>query len=197
MIRTLEFKCSRCGNSYLPKERLYYYDDYTSTSISQAQLVCEDCINAWIEKWRIQSAEFHEKDCVLTVDLVLQDGTTYEHLDCSALDELGLVILGEDVPETVQKELYTIYNAWDLERKAHILKDCTFKEDFMNISFNCETYGGEKFEDVAFRVSRRGELQTAIPVPDYIKEQILEAYGLYMSQMDDEDFEPAEDLLKE
>lgn len=52
----------------------------------------------------------------------------------------------------------------------------------MRTSFTCETYSGEKFEDIAFRVTMRGELQTEKPVPDYIKVQILEAYKLYEEQ---------------
>ena len=47
-------------------------------------------------------------------------------------------------------------------------------------------YAGEKYENVAFRVTMRGELQTEIPMPDYIKKQVLEAYKLYEAQnMDD------------
>ena len=38
----------------------------------------------------------------------------------------------------------------------------------MRTSFSCETYGGEKYEDVAFRVNIKGVMETAVPVPDYI-----------------------------
>ena len=66
------------------------------------------------------------------------------------------------------------------------VKDCIFKDEFMRTSVTCATYGGEHYENVAFRVTRRGELQTEIPMPDYIKKQILEAYELYEAQnMDD------------
>ena len=114
--------------------------------------------------------------------LELEDGTVYNDMDCTPIDETETVVLGEDVPVEAQQELYKIYAAWDRERKAHYLKDCIFKDEFMRTSFTCETYSGEKFEDIAFRVTMRGELQTEKPVPDYIKVQILEAYKLYEEQ---------------
>ena len=168
MIRTLEFVCSECGEHFVPEEKLYYRDNYMNNSIRDTKFICPDCI--------------HEVDYVLTVDLELEDGTVYNNMDCTPIDETETVVLGEDVPVEAQQELYKIYAAWDKERKAHILKDCTFKDEFMRTSFTCETYSGERYENVAFRVTMRGELQTEIPVPEYIKMQILDAYKLYEEQ---------------
>lgn len=182
MIRTLDFVCSECGEHFTPGEKLYYRDNYMNNSIRDTKFICPACIAKWQEKWHIKSASFNEQDYVLTVDLELDDGTVYNDMDCTPIDETETVVLGEDVPVEAQQELYKIYAAWDRERKAHYLKDCIFKDEFMRTSFTCETYSGEKFEDIAFRVTMRGELQTEKPVPDYIKVQILEAYKLYEEQ---------------
>lgn len=182
MIRTLEFVCSECGEHFVPGEKLYYRDNYMNNSIRDTKFICPDCIARWQQKWQIKTASFHEVDYVLTVDLELEDGTVYNNMDCTPIDETETVVLGKDVPVEAQQELYKIYAAWDKERKAHILKDCTFKDEFMRTSFTCETYSGERYENVAFRVTMRGELQTEIPVPDYIKMQILDAYKLYEEQ---------------
>ena len=74
------------------------------------------------------------------------------------------------------------YHAWDMERKRDVLKYCHFKDEFMRTSFSCETYGGEKYEDVAFRVNIKGIMETAVPVPDYILKQIIDAYSIYELQ---------------
>ena len=182
MIRTLDFVCSECGEHFTPGEKLYYRYNYMNNSIRDTKFICPACIAKWQEKWHIKSASFNEQDYVLTVDLELEDGTVYNDMDCTPIDETETVVLGEDVPVEAQQELYKIYAAWDRERKAHYLKDCIFKDEFMRTSFTCETYSGEKFEDIAFRVTMRGELQTEKPVPDYIKVQILEAYKLYEEQ---------------
>lgn len=182
MIRTLDLICSECGNAFTPGEKLYYRDNYMSNSIRDTKFICPDCIAKWHEKWQIAGAAFHEADYVLTVDIELADGTIIRNMDCTPIDETETVIVGEDIPVEAQQDLYLIYAAWDKERKAHELKDCTFAEEFMRTTFSCETYGGEKFENVAFRVTVRGELQTEVPVPDYIKAQLLEAFRLYEAQ---------------
>ena len=109
------------------------------------------CIEKWIEKWQIKDASFCEADYVLTVDIELEDGSFYKNMDCTPIDETETVVIGEDIPEAAQKCLYTYYAAWDKERKAHILKDCIFNDEFMRTTVTCETYGGERFENVAFR----------------------------------------------
>lgn len=192
MIRTLDFVCSECGDHFTPGEKLYYRDNYMSNSIRDTSFICPDCIAKWQAKWQIKSASFNEMDYVLTVDLELEDGTVYNDMDCTPIDETETVVLGEDVPVEAQQKLYKIYAAWDRERKAHYLKDCTFKDEFMRTSFTCETYSGEKYENIAFRVTMRGELQTEKPVPDYIKEQILDAYKLYEEQNADYPADAAE-----
>lgn len=186
MIRTLDIICSECGEHFIPSEKIYYRDNYLSNNIRDTKFICPNCIEKWQNKWKIKNAVFTEIDYVLTVDVELEDGSFYEHMDCTPIDETETVILGEDIPEAAQHKLYEIYITWDKERKAHYLKDCTFADEFMRTSFSCETYGGEHFENVAFRVTVRGELQTEIPVPDYIKAQILEAYRLYEAQNMDE-----------
>ncbi len=192
MIRTLDFICSECGEHFVPGQKLYYRDNYMSGSIRDTQFICPSCIEKWQQKWQIKSASFNESDYVLTVDLELADGTCYENMDCTPIDEMETVILGEDVPVEAQRALYKIYAAWDKERKAHYLKDCTFQDEFMRTAFTCETYDGERYENVAFRITMRGELQTEIPVPDYIKAQIMEAYKLYEAQ--NADYPQADEL---
>lgn len=182
MIRSLELVCSECGKHFVPHEKLYYRDNYLNNNIQKTKFICSNCIAKWQAKWKIKNAVFSEVDYVMTVDLSLEDGSVYENMDCTPIEETETVVLSEDIPVEAQKQLYKIYAAWDLERKAHYLKDCTFKEEFMRTSFSCVTYGGESFTDVAFRVTRRGELQTEIPVPEYIQKQILAAYKIYEEQ---------------
>ena len=186
MIRTLDMICSECGEAFVPGAQLYYRDNYMSTNIRDTKFICPDCIAKWQAKWQIKNAVFHEHDYVMTVDIELEDGTIFKNMDCTPIDETGTVVVGEDIPVEAQQSLYSIYDVWDKERKAHVLKDCIFKDEFMRTSVTCATYGGEHYENVAFRVTRRGELQTEIPMPDYTKKQILEAYELYEAQnMDD------------
>lgn len=195
MIRSLDFVCSECGEAFVPSEKLYYRDNYLSSNIRDTKFICPACIESWQNKWHIKNASFTETDYVLTVDLELEDGTVYENMDCTPIEETETVILGEDAPLTAQQELYKIYAAWDKERKAHCLKDCIFKDEFMRTSFSCITFAGEEFTNVAFRITMRGELQTEIPVPDYIKSQILEAYKIYEAQ--NADYPETEDFISD
>lgn len=195
VIRTLDFICSECGEAFLPGEKLYYRDNYLSSNIRDTKFICPACIERWQNKWHIKNASFTETDYVLTVDLELEDGTVYENMDCTPIEETETVILGEDAPLAAQQELYKIYAAWDKERKAHCLKDCTFKDEFMRTSFSCVTFDGEEFTNVAFRITMRGEMQTEIPVPDYIKSQILEAYKIYEAQ--NADYPETEDFISD
>lgn len=182
MIRTLEFLCSECQEHFVPGDKLYYRDNYMSNNIRDTKFICPACIEKWINKWQIKKASFREVDYVLTVDIELEDGSLYTNMDCTPIDETETVVIGEDIPEAAQKSLYGFYAAWDKERRAHILKDCIFNDEFMRTTVSCETYGGEKFENVAFRFTMRGELQTEVPMPDYIREQIVDAYKLYEAQ---------------
>ena len=183
MIRELDFKCSECGKKFQPKGKLYYRDEYLTTNIQDTKLICDKCIEAWQEKWQIKSANFHEQDCVMTVDLVLKDATKFAGMDCTPLEENGTVVVGEDIPLTAQKKLFKFYEKWDKKRKKDVLQKCTFEEAFMRTTVSCETYGGEKYEKIAFRINRRGELETESTMPDYIKEQVLEQYAIYETKM--------------
>jgi DNA-directed RNA polymerase subunit RPC12/RpoP len=183
VIRTLPLVCSRCGQKFTPKDIIYYKDDFTAKEIKDVKFVCQDCIQKWLDKWQIEDAQFQEKDYILTVSLKLKDGTTFEHLDCTPLD--GTVVTGEDMPEAAQKKLFTFYEAWDLQRKAHTLKDCFFTDSFMKTTVTCTTYGGEEYKEMAFRFNMKGELETEKPVPDYIAKQIEEAYKLYKHQQEE------------
>ena len=188
MIREFKLNCSLCQKPFGTDGTLFYRPFYgMSSDLRDVEFICPDCIAAWHDKWKVKTAQFHEQDYVMTVDLELEDGTVYTGMDCTPLDETETVVVGEDIPVEAQQKLYTIYKEWDLERKAHILKDCTFDDGFMNMTFSCETYGGEKFENVAFRFNMKGVLQTAVPIPDYVKEQIVDAYRLYESQMSDDE----------
>ena len=52
----------------------------------------------------------------------------------------------------------------------------------MRTSFTCETYGGEKYENIAFRFNMQGKIETEKPIPDYIIEQIINAWKMYENQ---------------
>lgn len=181
MIRTLDIVCSECHQKFTPEDKLYYRDNYMN-NIRDTQFICPECIKKWQNKWQIKNALFHEADYVLSVTIELEDGTVYNNMDCTPIDETETVVTGEDIPVNAQHRLYEIYAAWDRERKSHYLKDCTFQEEFMRTTFSCETYAGDKFENIAFRFNMRGQLETEKPVPDYVKKQIIEAYKIYEAQ---------------
>lgn len=182
MIRTLQLICSQCNKPFMSDGVLYYKDNYMSSQLRDTKFICPDCIEDWKDKWQIKSAVFQEKDYVMTVTLELENGERYENMDCTPIDETETVVTGEDIPVEAQQKLYEIYKAWDSERKAHVLKDLTFSDEFMRTAFTCETYGGERYENVAFRFNMRGELETEKPLPDYIKKQIIDAYKIYEAQ---------------
>ena len=155
MIRSVRLVCAECGSEFVPEGGvLYYKDNYINNTVKEAKFIC--------------------------VTIELEDGTVYEDLDCTPMD--GYVVAGVDIPPEAQKKLYEFYHEWDLKRKHDVLKYCTFKDEFMRTSFSCETYGGEKYEDVAFRVNIKGVMETAVPVPDYILKQIIDAYSIYELQ---------------
>lgn len=180
MIRTLPLICSACGNKFTPNGELYYRDNFLNTNIKDIQFLCQTCIDSWQAKWQIKTAEFLEKDYVLTVTLTLADGSIYENLDCTPLE--ATVVTSEDMPEAAQRRLFAMYSSWDADRKKNSLKDCTFKDQFMRTTFSCETYGGEKFTDIAFRFNIKGQIETETAVPEYILQQLIDAYHLYEMQ---------------
>lgn len=179
MIRSVKLTCSVCGKDFVPQENvLYYKDTFINSNIRDAAFICPDCINEWHEKWQIKNAVFTEVDYIMTVDIELEDGSVYKNVDCTPMEDT-VVTGGMDIPHEAQRKLYEIYFEWDNERKRNTLKDCTFNDAFMQTTFSCETYGGEKYTDVAFRFNMKGVLETAVPVPEYISKQIVEAYRIY------------------
>jgi hypothetical protein len=141
VIRTLPLVCSLCGQNLLPRDIVYYKDDFTAHEIKDVKFVCQDCIQKWLDKWQIADATFQEKDYILTVSLKLEDGTTYNDLDCTPLD--GSMVTSIDLPEAARKSCLNCTQAWDLQRKAHTLKIVSLPMSFMRTTVTCSTYGGE------------------------------------------------------
>lgn len=183
MIRKLSLVCSDCANAFVPIKELYYHDNFISNNIRDTRFICPDCIMKWEAKWQIAEAEFFEKDYIMTVTITLKDGTVYQNLDCTPLEET--IVTSEEIPEEAQRKLFSIYSSWDATRKKNLLKDCTFKDEFMRTTFSCETYGGEVFTDIAFRFNMKGQIETESPVPEYILDQIVDAYQIYEMQNKD------------
>ncbi len=182
MIRCLKLICSGCGRQFTAEGEVHYRDNYLGKGFADIEFICSDCIEAWQKKWHIRNASYEEKDYVLTVTIELEDGSIYENMDCTPIDETETVVTGDDIPLDAQRKLYEFYSAWDKERKKNCLKNCFFKDEFMRTTFTCETIGGENFENIAFRFNSRGELETERPVPDYIRKQIISAYKIYENQ---------------
>ena len=182
MIRTLSLTCSRCGKAFSAQDHLYYQDDFSVQSFHDIKLVCDDCIRAWKEKWQIAHAEFHEHNYVLTVTITLQDGTVYDNMDCTPMEDTESVITGEDIPPEAQHVLYEYYVAFARQREAQQLKDCFFSkgEDGKMVA-DLTTVGGEQYDKLAFSVEE-GYLKTEQDVPDYILEGLVTAYKSYLAQ---------------
>ena len=180
MIRSIKLVCSKCHKPFRSDGVLYYSDDFSCTDIKDAQLICPDCLAQWEQNWQILDAAFVEEEYSLYVTITLKNGHVYKHLDCTPVE--GKVITSENIPESGQRKLYSFYKTWDIERKKNMLKDCYFKDEFMRTTFSCETYGGEKFNDIAFRFNMKGQIETETPVPEYVLKQIIDAYRLYEMQ---------------
>ncbi len=71
-----------------------------------------------------------------------------------------------------------------LYAKKNVLKDCQFTDEFMRTTFTCETYGGERYENIAFRFNMQGKLESEKELPEYIQEQIIVAWKMYEAQKD-------------
>ena len=180
MIRKLELVCGECHKQFNAEGELHYRDNFRTTKITETFFLCPSCIEEWKNKWRIKDAEFFEKDYSLYVDITLNDGSIFESLYCTPMD--GIVVTSEEIPTEAQRTLFDIYQKWDNERKKNTLTDCMFKDEFMRTSFTCETYGGEKYENIAFRFNMQGKIETEKPIPDYIIEQIINAWKMYENQ---------------
>lgn len=177
MIRSLPLVCATCQKTYAADAVLYYREDYTGALPLGKRLICPACLAAWEQQWQLASAVFREQDYCLFVDLETQAGERLEELPCSVLDDR--VVVSVDLPENEKKKLFQWYLAYRDELDCGKLKSCQFSEVFMRTTFTCETNQGERYEDIAFRVSRKGELETEKPIPAEIGQQVLEAWRLY------------------
>jgi hypothetical protein len=182
MIRTLPLTCSRCGKAFSAQDHLYYQDDFSVQSFKDIKLVCDECIQAWKEKWQIAHAEYQEHDYVLTVTITLKDGTVYKNMDCTPIEDTESVITGEDIPSDAQHALYEYYLTFAREREARQLKDCFFTKGEEGVMLaDITTMGGEQFDSIAFTVEE-GYLKTQQEIPDYILEGLVTAYKSYLAQ---------------
>ena len=177
MIRKLALLCSDCHKEFVATKELFYKEDFKEKSLSNVKLICLDCLHKWQEYWQIKQAEFWEKDGVLYTKIELLNGDCIEQTDCTAMDDI--VVIGQDIPVEAQQKLYEFYKKWYDEKMKDYLKSCSFQEEFMRTSFTCETYGGDKYKDIAFRFNRLGVLETEQEVPEKIKEQIVMAWNSY------------------
>ena len=187
MIRSIKLKCSLCDKNFAAGDTLHFRTNAIVSDLRDTEFICPECIKAWHEKWQIVEADFNDNGYYMTVDLKLADGTCYRNMDCTAYDEDGTVVIGEDMPREAQETLYGFYHKWDLKRKENIIKYCSFNDEGLMLTVSLETYGGEKIEDMAFRFNRHGELQTEKEIPDYLKKQIIDAYNLYEMQAEAEE----------
>ena len=118
---------------------------------------------------------------VLTVTITLKDGTVYENMDCTPMEDTESVITGEDIPPEAQHALYEYYVAFARQQEAQQLKDCFFSkgEDGKMVA-DITTVGGEQYEKLVFSVEE-GYLKTEQDVPDYILEGLVTAYKSYLA----------------
>lgn len=180
MIRELNLICSKCSQEFIADGKIFYQDNFLNTAIKDIKLICPSCIHAWEDKWQISSARFYENDYSLYVDIVLKNGTSYKHLDATPMDDI--IVTTEEMPLAAKQKLFFIYEQWYEQKRENELKNCFFNDIFMKTTFTCETYGGEKYSDIAFRFNLQGQLETEKVVPDYIKLQIIAAWHNYESQ---------------
>ncbi|MBR1590232.1 MAG: hypothetical protein IJ657_04090 [Acidaminococcaceae bacterium] len=182
MIRTLPLHCSRCGKEFIPQHGLHYQDDFSVQSFKDIKLICDQCIEDWKNKWQIAGAEYKEHNYVLTVTITLKDGTVFENMDCTPIEETESVIAGEDIPPEAQHKLYEYYVVWAEKRESQQIKDCFFtKETEGKFTADITTNGGEQYENLAFTVEN-GYLRTAQEVPEYILEGLVNAFKSYLAQ---------------
>lgn len=181
MIRKTLLKCSKCGEIFTPKKELFYRDTFNAQTLSDYELICDNCIKAWEDKWKIKNANFIERDFSLYVTIELENGEIFKEIDCTPVE--NIIITSLEIPTSAQKKLFEIFKVWDLKRNENKLKDCSFNDEFMKTTFTCETYGGVKFSKVAFRFNSKGQIETEIEVPKYILDQILEAWEIFQRQI--------------
>ena len=177
MIKELVLVCSECNKKFAAKDKIVYKENFMLRDFANIQLLCPKCVTNWQEHWQIVDAEFFDEHGALYVKIKLANGETTEKFDCTAMDDI--VAISADIPLSSQKELYLIYKKWYDEKMKDVIKSCSFSESFMRTSFTCETHGGEKYTDIAFRFNRLGELESEKPIPDNIKNQLVFAWNRY------------------
>jgi len=181
MIRSVDLICSRCGKSFVPKERLFYQDDFTAAPLKDTKFICDECMAKWHDRWKIKDAVFSERDYVLTVDITLEDGTRFEHLDATPIEETGTVVTGEDIPEEAAKDLFARWEKFAAEKEKKQIKDCFFEKKGEGYEVSFTTVGGEKHDHVPFSI-KDGYLILEEDVDEDIMEGIVTAYKSYLSQ---------------
>lgn len=184
MIRNIKLICSECQQNFIAENIIYYKDNFINKDLQHADFICQNCYNFWSDHWQIASATFYELDNILYVDFTLDGGEVYKRIDCTAIDDC--IVTGLDLPKCSQKKLFTIYSKWLEEIRKDLLKECTFFEDFMKTTFTCRTYGGENYEDIAFRINRKNKMETAVEIPENILQQVIIAWHQYELQHDNE-----------
>ncbi len=177
MIREIELICSECRGNFSADSKLFYKENFKTRDFAEIELICQQCLDKWLEYWKIKEADFFEEGASFYVDITLANGTVLQKIDCTAMDDI--VALDRDIPLEAQKELYHIYKKWYDKKMRDAIKHCQFEEVFMRTSFTCETYGGEKYTDIAFRFTRTGILETEKPIPDAIGEQVIKLWNKY------------------
>lgn len=180
MIRELPLICNKCNKRFTAEGSIYYQDNFLNTSFNEIKLLCSSCLKHLENKWQITDARFYEIDCNLYVDIILEDGTEFIKLDCTPLDDI--IITSEEMPLSAKQKLFNIYEAWHEKQRAQELKKCLFTDDFMRTTFSCETYSGEEYNDIAFRINLQGVFETESPIPEDIKRQVLTAWRAYEKQ---------------
>lgn len=176
MIRSLDLKCFICNKLFNANEKLYYQDDFLTNDMRMLKLICTDCLVTWEQSLQVASAVFKEKDCFLYVDITLKNGEQHLNLDCTPMEDI--IVTGIDLPESSKRCLFEIYSNWLQEKRKDMVKECLFEEGFMRTTFTCTTFSGEELKDIAFRINRKGQLETEVPVPEKILIQIMNAWRI-------------------
>ncbi len=177
MIREKLLLCSKCKKDFVATDKIFYKDNFNVKNFSDVELICDKCIDEWQKYWQIKKAEFFEDYQSLYVNIELENGDSFKKIDCSALDDI--VALSIDIPLKAQQVLYEIYKIWYNNKVKDLLKECSFTESFMKTTFTCQTYGGDVYENIAFRFNSMGILETQEVIPDEIKKQVIEKWKAF------------------
>ena len=180
MLKTIPLVCCECGKAFAPTEKIYYKEDFNVHRYESLPMVCEDCVAAWNAKWQVADAAFRERDYVLTVTLTLADGTVYPDLDAEVLEDT--VVTSQDLPDEAKHELYRRYRIWYKERQAMTLHDCFFTKEADGLVARVVTQDGTEYPRIALSLDAESELICTPPVPEYVREQLTNAFNAYVAQ---------------